>query len=87
MLRGDKSSYTGKQKRQVEHIQYHYRKSDVPEKIAESRAWVTVNKTASGGKKSGLGRAGPETTVPLKKGQNGGRGFRLADGSRAQRLG
>lgn len=56
MSRGDKSSYTDKQKRQAEHIEEGYRKDGVSKKEAEERAWRTVNKQDHGGKKSGSGR-------------------------------
>lgn len=57
MSKGDKSSYTGKQKRQAEHIAEGYKKRGVSAKTAKSRAWATVNKETGGGKKSGSGRA------------------------------
>ena len=57
MPRGDKSSYTDKQKRKAEHIAESYEERGVPEGEAESRAWATVNKQDGGGKKSGSGRA------------------------------
>lgn len=56
MPRGDKSSYTDKQKRQAEHIEEGYEKKGVSKATAEKRAWATVNKTTGGGKKSGSGR-------------------------------
>ena len=56
MPRGDKSSYTDKQKRQAEHIEESYEARGVSEKEAEARAWATVNKETGGGKKSGSGR-------------------------------
>lgn len=56
MPRGDKSSYTDKQKRQAEHIEKSYEARGVPAKKAEKRAWATVNKHDGGGKKSGSGR-------------------------------
>ncbi|HKY60014.1 MAG TPA: hypothetical protein VJP59_03295 [Gemmatimonadota bacterium] len=56
MPRGDKSSYTDKQKRKAEHIEEGYKKKGVSEKEAEERAWRTVNKQSGGGKKSGSGR-------------------------------
>lgn len=68
MPKGDKSSYTDKQKRQAEHIQENYEDRGVPEAEAESRAWATVNKTWGGGKKSGSGRGKPENKGPAKKG-------------------
>jgi len=51
MPRGDKSSYTGKQKRQAEHIEEGYKKRGVSSKTAAKRAWATVNKETGGGKK------------------------------------
>jgi hypothetical protein len=51
MPKGDKSSYTSKQKRQAEHIEKSYRKKGTSTKTAEKRAWATVNKKTGGGKK------------------------------------
>jgi hypothetical protein len=68
MPRGDKSSYTDKQKRQAEHIEEGYEQRGVPKDKAESRAWATVNKTSGGGKKSGSGRGKAENKAPAKKG-------------------
>jgi plasmid stabilization system protein ParE len=56
MPQGDKSSYTGKQKRQAEHIEEGYEHKGLSRKTAEARAWATVNKLTGGGKKSGSGR-------------------------------
>ena len=56
MPQGDKSSYTGKQKRQAEHIEQSYEKRGLGGKAAEKRAWATVNQLTGGGKKSGSGR-------------------------------
>ena len=53
MPRGDKSSHTDKQKRQAEHIEEGYKKQGVSTKVAESRAWATVNKQDGGGKLPG----------------------------------
>jgi plasmid stabilization system protein ParE len=68
MPRGDKSAYTGKQKRQAGHIEEGYEKQGVPEQEAERRAWATVNKVSGGGKKSGSGRGKAENEEPMKKG-------------------
>ena len=68
MPRGDKSSYTDKQKRQAEHIEEGYEHRGVPEKEAERRAWATVNKETHGGKKSGSGRDTEEDHSPSRKG-------------------
>jgi len=51
MPRGDKSSYTSKQKREAEHIEESYKKRGVSSKTAAKRAWATVNKQTGGGKK------------------------------------
>lgn len=56
MPRGDKSSYTDKQKRQATHIEKSYEKKGVSEEEAKRRAWATENKMSGGGKKSGSGR-------------------------------
>jgi plasmid stabilization system protein ParE len=69
MPRGDKSSYTDKQKRQAEHIEEGYEKRGVPEDEAERRAWATVNKETHSGKKSGSRRGKPEDHAPARKEQ------------------
>jgi hypothetical protein len=51
MPRGSKESYTGKQKRQAEHIEEGYEKKGVNKKEAQKRAWATVNKATGGGQK------------------------------------
>jgi hypothetical protein len=68
MPRGDKSSYTTKQKRQAEHIEEGYEKKGVSKKTAKARAWATVNKSTKGGKKSGSGRGKKADKSPAKKG-------------------
>ncbi|MDB6076247.1 MAG: hypothetical protein JWO89_3887 [Verrucomicrobiaceae bacterium] len=68
MPRGDKSSYTDKQKRQAEHIEEGYEERGASKEEAERRAWATVNKTTKGGKKSGSGRGKVEDHSPERKG-------------------
>jgi len=68
MPRGDKSSYTSKQKRQAEHIEEGYERRGVRPKEAEKRAWATVNKMTGGGKKSGSGRGKKVNKAPARKG-------------------
>jgi len=53
MARGDKSSYSGKQKRKAEHIEEGYEKRGVSKKTAAARAWATVNKQDGGAAKKG----------------------------------
>ncbi len=74
MPRGDKSSYTDKQKRKAEHIEEGYEKRGVSKKEAESRAWATVNKEDKGGKKGGSGRGKKSSKASSRKGgRKGGR--------------
>jgi hypothetical protein len=80
MPRGDKSSYTSKQKRQAEHIEEGYESRGVRPKEAKRRAWATVNKMTHGGKKSGSGRGKAEDHGPAGKG--GRRGGRARSRSR-----
>lgn len=68
MPRGDKSSYTGKQKRKAEHIEEGYEKRGVKKKEAGRRAWATVNKESGGGKKSGSGRGKKASKASSRKG-------------------
>jgi plasmid stabilization system protein ParE len=68
MPRGDKSSYTGKQKRKAEHIEEGYEDRGVSKKESERRAWATVNKETGGGKKSGSGRGKTESHAASRKG-------------------
>ena len=68
MPRGDKSSYTDKQKRKARHIEQGYEREGVPRKEAERRAWATVNKESGGGNLSGSGRGKPDTHVSSRRG-------------------
>ena len=52
MPRGDKSSYSDKQKREARHIEDSYRKRGASDKRAERIAWATVNKQDGGGNRS-----------------------------------
>lgn len=51
MSRGDKSSYTSKQKRQADHIEKSYETKGRSKDEAERIAWSTVNKESGGGRK------------------------------------
>ena len=68
MPRGDKSSYSSKQKRQAEHIEEGYEKRGTSKKEAERRAWATVNTQDKGGKKSGRGRGKKSSHASSRKG-------------------
>src|SRR5689334_2113082 len=72
MPRGDKSSYSGKQKRRAEHIEEGYEKRGASSKEAARRAWATVNKESGGGKKSGSGRGKKENRSASRKGGHKG---------------
>ena len=71
MPRGDKSSYTGKQKRMAEHIEEGYEKQGVSEKTAAKRAWATVNKATGG-----AGKAVKNKSSMKKGGRKGGKAKR-----------
>ena len=79
MPRGDKSSYTDKQKRKAEHIEEGYEKRGVSKDEAESRAWATVNKESGGGNKSGSGRGKAESHASSRKGGKIGGSSRSAE--------
>jgi hypothetical protein len=64
MAQGSKAKYSTKQKRQAEHIEKSYEKRGQSKKLAEKRAWQTVNKQTGGGEKSGGGR---KATASAKK--------------------
>ena len=84
MPRGDKSSYTAKQRRQARHIEEGYERRGVPRDEAERRAWATENAMSGGGRKSGSGRGRKTNKGPAKKGgRKGGRAS--ARGSKAAR--
>jgi hypothetical protein len=73
MPRGDKGSYTSKQKRRAEHIAEGYSKRGVSKSEAKRRAWATVNMESGGGKKSGSGRGKSENRSASRKGGRKGR--------------
>lgn len=68
MPRGDKSSYTDKQKRKARHIEEGYEERGVSHEESERRAWATVNKESGGGNKSGSGRGKAESHAASRKG-------------------
>ena len=68
MPRGDKDSYTDKQKRKAEHIAEGYEDRGASEENAKARAWATVNKESGGGNKSGSGRGRKDTHVSSSRG-------------------
>src|SRR5579885_2297183 len=52
MARGDKSSYSDKQKRMAHHVEESEEKRGKSKEVAERIGWATVNKETGGGKKS-----------------------------------
>ena len=88
MPRGDKSSYTAKQRRKADHIAEGYEDRGVSHEEAESRAWATVNKESGGGKKSGSGRGKKESHASSRKGgRKGGSSQSSASRSAAAKKG
>lgn len=84
MARGDKGSYSKKQKRKAKHIAKGYEKRGTSHGEAERRAWATVNKESGGGKKSGSGRGKKRKTSSSKKGgRKGGKSQSQASRVRA----
>ena len=78
-LRATRAKYTGKQKRQAEHIEEGYEARGLPEEEAERRAWATVNAVHGGGEKpGGSGYGKPENREPMRRG--GRKGGRAAAG-------
>ena len=63
MPRGDKSSSSGKQPRQAEHIEQSERKQGRSEAAAERIAWATVNKQDGGAKKTTKKAASKKSTT------------------------
>jgi len=51
MARGEKSSYTDKQKREAEHVEESYLSRGGSRKHAERIAWATANRQDGGAKK------------------------------------
>jgi plasmid stabilization system protein ParE len=87
MPRGDKSSYTDKQKRKAEHIEQGYEDRGVSHEEAERRAWATVNKESGGGNKSGSGRGKPDNHSASRKGGRTSAARSPADRSAAAKKG
>lgn len=67
MPQGDKSKYTGKQKRQALHIEESLEAKGAPPDEAAAIAWATVNKRDGGGKLSGSGRAKPGSRTAAQR--------------------
>jgi plasmid stabilization system protein ParE len=61
-----KGAYTAKQERKADHIAEGYRDSGVSKKVAESRAWATVNKQDGGGRNDGSGRSRSRSAAARK---------------------
>ena len=64
MPRGDKSSYPGRQQRMAEHIEKGYENRGVSEGEAERRAWATVNKELTEGRRAVRAAVKLKTTPP-----------------------
>src|SRR6185437_159695 len=80
MPRGDKSSYTAKQKRKADHIEEGYEKKGVSKKEAGERAWRTVNKQDKGGKRKSGGSSKKRSSA-----KKSGSGKRTSSGRKTAR--
>ena len=67
MPRGDKSSYTDRQQRMAEHIEEGYENRGVSEGEAERRAWATVTKRLTEGRRAVRAAVKLKTTPPPAK--------------------
>ncbi|MGH7244860.1 MAG: plasmid stabilization protein [Phycisphaerales bacterium] len=71
MPRGDKSSYSTKQRRQARHIEDSYESHGSGTKKAERIAWATVNKQDGGakgpGERKGAGARGSRSKKSMGK--------------------
>lgn len=85
MPRGDKSSYTDKQKRQAEDIEHSEKARGRSSKTAERIAWATVNKQDGGGKKKSAAKKKPATKKIAKKTTAKKSSTKKASGKRAPR--
>ena len=65
MPRGDKSSYTDKQKHHPERIEEGYENRGVSRGEAERRAWATGNKETHGGKRKRLREREKGRSLPI----------------------
>lgn len=84
MPRGDKSSYTSKQKRMAEHIEEGYKERGTSDKEAERRAWATVNKETGGAGKK-VSNTEPSKKGGRKGGSSQSHAKRVAAGKKAAR--
>jgi hypothetical protein len=67
MARGDKSSYSKKQKRQASDIEKSYRSKGTSKTTAERIAWATVNKLSGGAKgKNSVKKSGVNKKLKTK---------------------
>ncbi len=87
MPQGDKSGYTGKQKRKAAHIEQGYEDRGVAKREAERRAWATVNKDSGGGNLSGSGRGKPDNRASVRENAPAAARRSAADRSAAARKG
>ena len=67
MPRGDKSTYTSRQKRQATDIEKSYERKGVSKAESERRAWATVNKTSGGGLKKSTAKKPIAKKSPANK--------------------
>ena len=68
MPRGDKSSYSSKQKRQARHIEKSYERRGLSSGEAARRAWATVNERTGGARGGSSSSRGPSSSRKAKAG-------------------
>jgi hypothetical protein len=74
MPRGDKSSYSSKQKRQARHIEQSEKRRGRSSKTAGRIAWATVNKQSGGAKgRHKKGRSGRSSRTRSRQARGGSR--------------
>jgi hypothetical protein len=73
MPRGDKSSYTAKQRRRARHIEEGYEKRGTSRREAARRAWATVNEETGGGKAAKSASARKAAATRSRRGTGRGR--------------
>lgn len=80
MPRGDKPSYSSKQKRMARHIEDSEKKSGKSAETAARIAWATVNKETKG-----AGKAVSDTSPSKKGGRKGGKAASHSRSARGRR--
>ena len=84
MPRGDKSSYSNRQKRMARHIEDSYENRGVGTRESARRAWSTVNKETGGAKKSARKAGSSQGKSLAKRGASKARNRRQGRSSQSR---